>query len=1738
MKKIVASFLKSSILSAAFLLCAVLPFFISPAYADGCLDDDYGILVKTSFNTTFYVADDYCGIAPLGYTEIWLLLEGFTDESGGITMADPGAEPAHTYNPYSFVRFGDVNGDGWTDATFHFETFSLRDVGIYYHTLTGNTTDGYYIYPLLVNSFASEVINGPPSAAPEIVGSPQVGSTYDLRANSQDNDPGLGSETSSLSHHWQIISPATHSGSIAHPSDRNTTIHFVDEDDIGDWHLRVQVDDNEGQRITRDVHFHVDELPPEVNILGERDIDVLTDIDVYASTDVDRDGGPPLNFQWEIISAPATNSVDLTTIPLNNRHLIIPTTGPECGEWQFRLTTSDNEHEEDDVDTVTVTVHNIFPTISVPGDESIVVGDHIHFEVSPEDDPDGGMLDITWDLIQSPDAGGYAPGPDFDTGAILDIHTNSDCAGTWIFEVHVYDDEEFERGEFHHRVQVLVDAEPVADVTTAASIVSLLDPLVLDASGSVDPDTDNPHTNTEGAPVLSGGISYYNWWIIELPADAYGEYFPGPVDEVIGASNGAATLGISPGMLSTGHWTFEVEVTDAEGNTDSAAIFIEIIDPDSVPAAFIFPAAATYYTDIDGNLSQDIVLNGCLSFDPDNLLHEAYSPGLGIDYYRWSVLTGPRGCTITPTLSEGAGACSSTLFPAASVLLADCQGLWMPALEVRDDESHLGYSAAFIFIGNCSDRLCIDYPKSPETGTYAYVEFTDETDIIIYYHLDSLLYANPDFNAGMRLELSIFHEDDLVLPAYSAHYDYDPLPTDRGGFLTLHWHGYTNAGDRPRPGKYTIKLKATSPTGVLPVYETVEPESIWIEVVDVEIVDSSDELLSINSAKNGTDVLNIYYETSTYFTAGEIFDAARLIIKPEGSDTAVYEAAILDPLSGAATWNGALAPDIYLSPGSYTAEVEVFKEGHCLGVSSAHRFVAYELDCALDGVADEDEEVPGAWVNVGDTINATITLTPSDGSVSGDVYLNLLSGASVVEISDGGTPVPTDGSAIFTEADFSVPKVLAINVVDSTDSPAEVEVRFDPVDGEPEQTAVDIVVINALEVDLAADTNNDGRITDLDESVEDSSPGLVRWINANDNNGNGTLDLNDPGPVVGEEDLAEVELHFQAGSTSGTLTLAAPVGGAYIRVWSDAIKTTPISLPVNYTVGSDTIPDRVYIEGFDEGETHLKLEFRDDSSVLLMEDELYITVIAIDLDVDTNRDLAVDVADETGEDAWTGSLGATGHVNNDNDDHLAGNTEIDNQNAVIDGATDENDMAPLVIRRARIGALPGGWRVVLSVPWHHERLRIFDESDTAVIGPGLTGEYEIPNITTSDLNYLVEFLDYPAAVQVPPEFTLRLTLYDATGEVYTDNTRIHVAPFILTNNLDPANEMFVVRLSGDPDSATFVTALDTIAGLIGVPLTPIDGALYGNDPWIQDEIEFGYTVTPTNEMDVVLDSPRNRGLDDFPEAEILSDDFGYYTTGSASSTYDCFGNLDCTPPVTVGGTRYPLGRILYGENTPAGTGVDAAVQEFLHMQEVQSPIIINTGWLRVGHVDEMISFVPYPGAGPTDKNFKMLVASPQDALTILEAEPDHSVVIPQLGESIADIITHDAAFNVDCQVEIDDVMADLIPELNLDPADIIEIPVLFREHGSTGQANALLPNIVNLISVNGHLIVAEPFFDPFKDAFNTRLQAVGFVPPGSPGQNIHYIDDWEVYHLGHGEIHCGTNVERDSAATDNWWDVY
>jgi hypothetical protein len=96
------------------------------------------------------------------------------------------------------------------------------------------------------------------------------------------------------------------------------------------------------------------------------------------------------------------------------------------------------------------------------------------------------------------------------------------------------------------------------------------------------------------------------------------------------------------------------------------------------------------------------------------------------------------------------------------------------------------------------------------------------------------------------------------------------------------------------------------------------------------------------------------------------------------------------------------------------------------------------------------------------------------------------------------------------------------------------------------------------------------------------------------------------------------------------------------------------------------------------------------------------------------------------------------------------------------------------------------------------------------------------------------------------------------------------------------------------------------------------------------------------------------------------------------SSHNYGGNIEVTPPSVMA----PLGRIVIGNSSDetGKTVMDPSLLAFLRMQQVQPLLEIDTSWLHVGHVDEIISF----GTPSDPSKFPIIMAAPRKALQILE----------------------------------------------------------------------------------------------------------------------------------------------------------
>ena len=232
--------------------------------------------------------------------------------------------------------------------------------------------------------------------------------------------------------------------------------------------------------------------------------------------------------------------------------------------------------------------------------------------------------------------------------------------------------------------------------------------------------------------------------------------------------------------------------------------------------------------------------------------------------------------------------------------------------------------------------------------------------------------------------------------------------------------------------------------------------------------------------------------------------------------------------------------------------------------------------------------------------------------------------------------------------------------------------------------------------------------------------------------------------------------------------------------------------------------------------------------------------------------------------------------------------------------------------------------------------------------------------------------------------TVRVETVSAHDQILgVDTALMRAAPWIMTPNTLPAEKVYVSFITS-PEISTqpFVEKLEAACREADVPLRELSQEECGETPFIQDLVSFGYSRKPDFTLPIACGSPV-RGL--LRNLELLDPDLGLIRmSGNPESTLDSFGNLEVSPPVTVGGKSYPLGRILFGGHGygdfPGEREIMPMLRSFLYAQKVQSPFEIYTDWLEVGHADEILIFVP----AETPKGFRLLLASPALAHAILQ----------------------------------------------------------------------------------------------------------------------------------------------------------
>jgi protein-arginine deiminase len=633
---------------------------------------------------------------------------------------------------------------------------------------------------------------------------------------------------------------------------------------------------------------------------------------------------------------------------------------------------------------------------------------------------------------------------------------------------------------------------------------------------------------------------------------------------------------------------------------------------------------------------------------------------------------------------------------------------------------------------------------------------------------------------------------------------------------------------------------------------------------------------------------------------------------------------------------------------------------------------------------------------------------------------------------------------------------------------------------------------------------------------------------------------------------------FDSGYVNGSIVIQKPIGVRVFGFRTDNEQPRELIAGEALSV-TEIYPDYLILVPMSDKVGEFTLQ-NIDSSGAVVSDDLYVVVsFPVLLDCDADRDTNVEF-NEQGKSNWTWSSNGKGAillVNNDKE--LSDTTPLPGQ---------RSEFGELIIRSSGYDELPHDLELRLyATPDAARRFAIYrvnsDGTLLKVLGKKLDEtDADVINLSaplqSSGERLYVEAHEYPGPFfegLITVELHLRVKRPDmAVGPLLaSDRVVYRVAPWIMLPNTLPVEEVYTCEINrGTYTNEKFIEGLQAACDYLGLPLNVVPQQENYGDRWIQDEIEIGYSESPSHAIHVVYDSPRDRGLDDFPEKRLLGPDFGHFQIGGSSpNSLDSFGNLEISPPVTVNNRHYPFGRIIfggrsYGDFGPASRQMMPEIRRFLYAQKIQSPIEIFTDWLAVGHVDEIICFVPEENS---PKGFRLLLASPKKARRLLQTlqAAGHGSAVLFEGKKRLD--------GTSAEISIDELLADrdfwngndvyqeymnlnqasLLKHLALETTDVIEIPVLFKvERDGTGNLQrtlAYFPDMVNHL-VSGNVSIVPK---PYGPQINGQCAFEQALSDSLPDRELRFIDDWYSYHELSGEVHCGTNVRRKPSG-EKWWE--
>ncbi|KIL87026.1 protein-arginine deiminase type-3 [Fusarium avenaceum] len=316
---------------------------------------------------------------------------------------------------------------------------------------------------------------------------------------------------------------------------------------------------------------------------------------------------------------------------------------------------------------------------------------------------------------------------------------------------------------------------------------------------------------------------------------------------------------------------------------------------------------------------------------------------------------------------------------------------------------------------------------------------------------------------------------------------------------------------------------------------------------------------------------------------------------------------------------------------------------------------------------------------------------------------------------------------------------------------------------------------------------------------------------------------------------------------------------------------------------------------------------------------------------------------------------------------------------------------------------------------------------------------------------------------------IQFTVTDGKAKA-TDAVAVRVAPVLTHHHGQLAQRIFSTGVNEpgtNKEQENFLDDLKRNVANSGIkePIFYFDN----QDIWTQDFFEPGYSSMPGPNGPVSIrimirsvQSSRRSGRDAFHE--LRSDKVGAVQHPGNGDSIDSTGNLETIPPYTHNGKSYPAGRNIMG----AWDGRKPLMVEFLKAQEVQDPLILDTTWLYVGHVDEFIQFLP----AHNKRGWVIMVADPIKGLALMnKAAKDGHGKVKAVSRSRSAEEAKDSYLCLPRQTIEEALKFDKFDEINKKAAQRIEanLDILKHETGITNEDIHRVPSLFYFAEGNGWL---------------------------------------------------------------------